>query len=94
MDNPMATERQKLRQKREPRRRRLNQSAWITIDGGATNRECLVSDVSQNGAKIILDGATDIRGKFGLALVPNHPRRQQCEVVWRRGKILGIRFVR
>lgn len=85
--------RPKLKLKREVRRQRHNQSAWITVEGEKTARECLVSDVSQGGAKIVVDAATRIEGRFGLALVPNHPERQQCEVVWRRGKTLGIRFV-
>jgi hypothetical protein len=79
--------------KREVRRRR-HQSAWIMFDGEATARECRVSDVSQNGAKIIVDVGTEIGTRFGLALVPNHPKRQRCEVVWRRGRTLGIRFMR
>jgi hypothetical protein len=28
-----------------------------------------------------------------LALVPTHPKRQPCEVVWRRGNIYGIKFL-
>jgi hypothetical protein len=28
-----------------------------------------------------------------LALVPDRPKRQACEVVWRRGKIYGVKFL-
>jgi PilZ domain len=82
----------KRKLKREVRRRR-HQSAWIAFDGEATARECRVSDVSQNGAKIVVDVGTEIGTRFGLALVPNHPKRQRCEVVWRRGRTIGIKFV-
>ena len=82
----------KRKLKREVRRRR-HQSAWITFDGETTARECRVSDVSQNGAKIIVDAGTEIGTCFGLALVPDHPNRQRCEVVWRRGKTFGVKFV-
>lgn len=85
--------RPKLKLKCEVRRRRHRQSAWITVDGEKADRECLVSDVSQGGAKIVIDAATRVEGRFGLALIPNHPKRQQCEVVWRRGKTLGIKFI-
>ena len=76
--------------KREVRRRR-QQWAWVTLDGKATMRECRVLDVSQYGAKIVIDVGDEIGTRFGLALVPNRPR--QCEIVWRRGRTPGIKFV-
>ena len=82
-----------LRLKREVRRRR-HQWAWITLDGEATARECRVADVSRNGAKLVVDVRTEIGTRFGLALVPNHPTRQRCEIVWRRGRTVGIKFLR
>jgi hypothetical protein len=50
-------------------------------------------DVSPGGARIVTDAAIDVRDRFGMALVPNHPKRQLCEVVWRRGKTYGIKFL-
>jgi len=69
------------------------QTAWITVDDGVTKRECFVLDVSPGGAKIITDAAIDVRDMFGLELVPTHPKRQPCEVVWRRGNTYGIKFL-
>jgi PilZ domain len=84
----------KAKVQREPRRQMHKQSAWITVDDGATKRECFVLDVSPGGAKIVTDAAIDVRDRFGLALVPDHPKRQPCEVVWRRGTTYGIKFLR
>jgi hypothetical protein len=39
------------------------------------------------------EAAIDVMDRFGLALVPAHPKRQPCEVVWRRGNIYGIKFL-
>jgi hypothetical protein len=50
-------------------------------------------DVAPGGAKIMTDAAIDVRDRFALALVPAHPTRQPCEVVWRRGNIYGIKFL-
>jgi hypothetical protein len=50
-------------------------------------------DVSPGGAKIITDAAIDVRDMLGLELVPTHPKRQPCEVVWRRGNTYGIKFL-
>ena len=78
---------------REPRRQLNKQPAWITVDDGNTKCECFVLDVAPGGAKIMTDAAIDVRDRFALALVPAHPTRQPCEVVWRRGIIYGIKFL-
>jgi hypothetical protein len=78
---------------REPRRQLRKKPAWITVDNGMTKRECLVLDVSPGGARIATDDAMDVRDTFELALVPDHPKRELCEVVWRRGKTYGIKFL-
>ncbi len=79
---------------REPRRQLRRKAAWITVDNGMTKRECFVLDVSPGGARIVTDDAMDVRDQFELALVPGHPKREKCEVVWRRGKTYGIKFLR
>jgi hypothetical protein len=78
---------------REPRRQLHKQPAWISVDNGITKHECFVLDVSPGGARIVTDAAFDVRDSFALALVPDHPKRQPCEVVWRRGKTYGIKFL-
>jgi len=80
----------KLKLKRETRSRR-HQWAWVTLEGNVIVHDCRVLDVSQNGAKVVIDVAAEIGTRFGLALVPHQPR--QCEIVWRRGRALGIKFV-
>lgn len=78
---------------REPRRELHKQPAWITVDNGVTKRECFVLDVAPGGAKIMTDAAIDVSDTLGLELVPAHPKRQPCEVVWRRGNTYGIKFL-
>jgi PilZ domain len=78
---------------REPRRQLNKQPAWLSVDDGMTKCECFVLDVAPGGAKIMTDAAIDVSDRFALALVPTHPRRQPCEVVWRRGNIYGIKFL-
>jgi hypothetical protein len=80
----------KPRLKREARRRR-HQWAWVTLESSVTVHNCRVLDVSQNGAKVVTDMAAEIGTRIGLALVPHRPRL--CEIVWRRGRTLGIKFV-
>ncbi|MBI5320495.1 PilZ domain-containing protein [Bradyrhizobium sp.] len=83
----------KVRVQREPRRQLRNRVTWISFGEGDKRRECTVLDVSPGGAKIVTDVAIDVRDRFGLTLLPEHPGRYECEVVWRRGKTYGVKFV-
>jgi hypothetical protein len=78
---------------REPRRQMNGRSAWVTMDDGETRHECAVIDVAPGGAKIVMDLEIDVGGRFELALVPSHPKLQQCEVVWRRETSYGVKFL-
>jgi hypothetical protein len=78
---------------REPRRQMHGRPAWLTVDDEVTKTDCVVMDVSPGGARIVTDAAIDVADRFKLALVPDHPKRQPCEVVWRRGRMFGIKFV-
>ena len=89
----MTIDKPRVKVQREPRRQMQKQPAWITVDNGLTRSDCFVLNVAPGGAKIMTDAAIDIGDRFALALVPAHPKRQPCEVVWRRGNTFGIKFV-
>jgi hypothetical protein len=89
----MIVDEQRTKVQREPRRQLRKRPTWMTIDNGMTKIECTVLDVSPGGAKIVTDAAFDVRDSFQLALVPEHATRQSCEVVWRRGKTYGVKFL-
>jgi hypothetical protein len=89
----MTIDKPRIKVQREPRRQMQKQPAWITVDNGVTKSDCFVLNVAPGGAKIMTDAAIDIGDRFALALVPAHPKRQPCEVVWRRGNTFGIKFV-
>ena len=89
----MIVDDQRTKVQREPRRELRKRPTWLTVDNGVTKIECFVLDVSPGGAKIMTDVAIDVRDSLVLALVPEHEKRQPCEVVWRRGKTYGIKFV-
>jgi hypothetical protein len=67
-------------------------TAWILINGRA-DRECSLLDVSPAGAKIVVQDALGIPDRFELALFRALDKRRKCEVMWRRGKMLGIKFL-
>lgn len=82
----------KTKVQREPRRQLNKRPTWMTIDDGATRIDCFLLDVAPGGARIMTEAAIDVRDNFELALVPEHARRQSCEVVWRRGQTYGVKF--
>jgi PilZ domain len=79
--------------KREPRRRLHRRVAWISADNGVTEYECQVLDLSSGGARIATDDVLDVRDRFELTLVKGHHKRELCEVVWRRGRTYGVKFL-
>jgi hypothetical protein len=68
------------------------QSAWITLNGVATT-ECRIMDISKIGAKIVPGGSSIVPARFELSFVQGDQKRKACEVIWRRGRMLGIKFI-
>jgi hypothetical protein len=79
--------------KRETRKS-VSQSGWITLDGGFAARPCTVLDLSSSGAKITIDDPNAVIAKVRLAMSRDTRTGRTCQVVWRRGKTIGVRFVR
>jgi len=82
-----------LTQKREARKS-FGQTAWITLDGGFAARQCVVQDISSRGAKICVDEAFGLPARIRLAFARDARTGRECQVVWRRGKTAGVKFVR
>jgi len=80
--------------KKREARKSLHQPGWITLEGGFAARKCVVHDMSTTGAKITIDDPNMLPAKLRLAFTRDARTGRNCEVVWRRGKSVGIRFVR
>jgi hypothetical protein len=81
------------KKKREVRKS-LRQPGWITLDGGFAARPCVVQNMSSTGAKITIDDPNMLPAKLRLAFTRDARTGRPCEVVWRRGKSVGVKFVR
>jgi hypothetical protein len=79
--------------KRETRKS-LSQPGWITLEGGFAARQCVVQDLSTTGAKVTIDDPNSLPTKLRLAFSRDARTGRGCEVVWRRGKSVGVKFVR
>src|SRR5665213_2313987 len=73
---------------------RERQPGWITLDGGFAARPCVVQDMSATGAKITIEDTNALPGRLRLAFSRDARTGRNCEVVWRRGKSAGVKFVR
>jgi PilZ domain len=82
-----------LSKKREARKL-MGQPAWITLDGGFAARQCVVADISSSGARITLDEAVALPARLRLAFARDARTGHICQVVWRRGRSAGVKFVR
>ena len=80
--------------KKREARKLLSRPAWITLDGGFAVRQCLVQDISTAGARIFVDDAATLPARLRLAFARDARTGHKCQVVWRRGKSAGVKFVR
>jgi hypothetical protein len=80
--------------KKREARKSLHQPGWITLEGGFAARTCVVQDLSTSGAKLTIDDHNTLPAKLRLAFSRDARTGRNCEVVWRRGRTVGIKFVR
>jgi hypothetical protein len=78
--------------KHRPSRRRTNQPAWMTVDGGFAARQCTVLDISEGGARLRVEDPHFVKQQFHLKFERTSPGRP-CKVAWRKGDVIGIKFV-
>ena len=82
-----------VKQPRSSTRKARNHGAWITLDGDVRSHECHVLDVSAGGAKLIADIDTPIGSSLRLSVTPHSIVRRPCQVVWRKGRQIGVTFL-
>jgi hypothetical protein len=79
--------------KKRDNRKSMRQTAWIILDGGFAARTCTVLDLSETGAKISIDEPSTVATRLRLAFTRDATRGRHCEVIWRRGRTLGLKFI-
>lgn len=79
-----------MNKRSEPRRRKLDR-ALIRFEGGRGEAECIIHDVSLEGAQLLIASTSGIPSEFRL-FVGDEPVRA-CFVRWRRHSRLGVQFL-
>lgn len=77
-------------EQRKTARRRLGCRASLAVNERAPRADCVVVDISQTGARLVVDTAVDLPKEFLLVLSRNVSRR--CTLVWRDERKVGVRF--
>ena len=79
--------------KRRSRRRKMRYNAVLIIEGEA-QRGCVLSDISDNGARIDVETVDELPDRFTLLLSGNGSPTRNCRVVWRQPTQVGVDFGR
>ena len=81
-----------FKEKRKDFRRVLRHSAWIGTLGGGPLRGCMVSDISENGARLEVEGAEELPDEFQLLLSGESGIYRKCRAIWRMHNQIGVQF--
>lgn len=64
----------------------------MAIDG-TWQRACKIHDVSELGAKLVVDGTLTGQKEFFLVLSPIGLAYRHCELAWVNGEFVGVQFL-
>ena len=76
---------------RSEERQKALRRAFIRFEGGRGEAECIVHDVSSEGAQLLVADTTGIPSEFRLCIGEEAARA--CFVRWRRHTRMGVQFL-
>jgi hypothetical protein len=79
---------------RKKPRQPFHYRASILTPSDPTPRSCSIADISETGAKVSVEIEHELPDQFILFLTPNGATRRLCQVIWRNGLTVGVRFIR
>ena len=78
---------------RKKPRRQLHYSARILTNATAVPRPCAITDISESGARLVVERDKELPDRFVLLLTGGGKAHRRCRVVWRRGAAVGVQFI-
>ena len=81
-------------EKRKAHRQSLKYPAKIDLGEGNPPISCLLMDVSETGAKVVIESTDDMPETFTLLLAGAGGRRRRCRLVWQEGQHFGVIFIK
>jgi hypothetical protein len=82
-----------MQEKRKSKRQPISRYAKLHLPGGSLPRDCLVTDISDGGVRLHVEGV-DVPDQFVVVLSfgDGKPTSRDCRVVWRLGHEVGAKF--
>ena len=77
--------------KRKAPRREVQYTAWIARKGEPLEG-CVLSDISDKGARLDVENPKTIPDEFMLFLSSTGTPRRKCNVAWRTDTQIGVKF--
>lgn len=78
-------------ERRKTPRTKAFKSGSITFES-ASGIQCIIRNLSADGALLETDGNAALPGRFSIIIKPEM-KRYECQVIWRSGIKIGIKFV-
>jgi PilZ domain len=82
-----------VKDKRKSVRQPIRYTAWVALEPDQLHG-CVLSDISETGARIEIDETKPMPDEFVLMLSSNGTAQRKCRVVWRKPRQLGVIFER
>jgi hypothetical protein len=79
-------------ERRQHQRYTINRIAKFQADAYSLPRDCMITDMSKQGARLFADGG-EVPDQFDLLISGDKGVRRGCQVVWRLGGEIGVSFV-
>jgi hypothetical protein len=80
-------------EQRQSARTSTDRVATIRTEDSSLEVSCVVCNLSEGGAKLILEEQKLLPTEFVLVLRSGSPLGRRCQIIWRLGNKLGVRFV-
>lgn len=82
-----------FRESRKAKRRVIDYAAWLLLDSSRQPVECIIRDMSETGARVATTAPMKVLPhRFTVWLDRNGKVQCECEIVWRKGGYVGVRF--
>jgi hypothetical protein len=78
---------------RKAERALVRRCGWYVRSVGQQLRECTVWDVSESGARLVVDSPETIPDLFHIYMTLDFSSRRHCRVVWRSKTQIGVEFL-
>lgn len=70
----------------------MHYTAWIGLSGESTLRGCIISDISDTGARLSVEHPEALPEIFHLLLSNRGGVHRRCRVMWRSKSQIGVCF--